>query len=76
VKKTAYSTPIFLGHGRDDEKVPCSLGKAMAETLESAGYKIEWKCYEGQGHWYKVPDEIDDIVDFLCSIVGWQLGST
>jgi hypothetical protein len=26
---------------------------------------VGWKVYAEQGHWYKVPDTIDDIVQFL-----------
>ena len=66
---TAQSTPVFLGHGSADEKVPYSLGQGMAETMRTAGYKVHWKCYENQGHWYKIPDEIDDIVGFLRSVL-------
>ncbi len=69
-ESTAHSTPIFLGHGSADEKVPCSLGEAMATTLEKADYKVELKVYHGLGHWYKIPDEIDDIVEFLRLVVG------
>ena len=70
--RTAYLTPVFLGHGMADEKVPCSLGEAAARTMRQAGYSVEWKCYTNQGHWYKIPDEIDDIVNFINSQVGWE----
>lgn len=73
--KTAHLTPVFLGHGSADDKVPCSLGEDMAGTMERASYKVEWKCYQGQGHWYKIPDEIDDIMGFLRSVVGWKMGN-
>ncbi len=72
-ESTAYSTPIFLGHGSADEKVPCSLGEATAAILEKADYKVELKVYHGLGHWYKIPDEIDDIVEFLALVVGWKV---
>ena len=75
-KKTALATPIFLGHGAVDEKVPCSRGEAMSRTVQAAGYKTRWKRYEGLGHWYKIPDEIDDIVEFLRGNVGWQVENT
>ncbi|EED20286.1 acyl-protein thioesterase 1,2, putative [Talaromyces stipitatus ATCC 10500] len=59
-------TPIFLGHGSADSKVSVRLGEKMAELL-SKKMKIDvtWKTYDGFGHWYKVPDEIDDILEFL-----------
>ncbi|EED14352.1 acyl-protein thioesterase 1,2, putative [Talaromyces stipitatus ATCC 10500] len=64
-------TPIFLGHGLADPKVSVRLGEKMAEIL-SKKIKIDvtWKAYEGFGHWYKVPDEIDDILEFLQQNLG------
>lgn len=61
-------TPIFLGHGRNDEKVSVSLGKQARHVLEALGCNVRWKDYD-EGHWYKVPEEIDDIVEFLKDIV-------
>ncbi|KAI1163060.1 phospholipase/carboxylesterase [Nemania serpens] len=72
--QTASSTPIFLGHGDADEKKPFHLGEAAARTMRAAGYdKVEWKLYPGLGHWYKIPDEIDDIVEFIRDHVGWEM---
>jgi predicted esterase len=58
-------TPIFLGHGGQDDVVPLEYGKNVMEALKAMGMKLEWKVYAEQGHWYKVPDTIDDIVRFL-----------
>ena len=63
-------TPIFLGHGEADEKVSVKLGREAASTLEGMGMDITWKGYRDFGHWYKVPEEIDDTVDFLRYKVG------
>ncbi|KAI1196827.1 phospholipase/carboxylesterase [Nemania serpens] len=72
--QTASSTPIFLGHGDADEKKPYKLGEAAARTMRAAGYnKVEWKLYPGLGHWYRIPDEIDDIVEFIRDRVGWEM---
>lgn len=76
LEKTAQSTPIFLGHGCADEKVPWSLGENMSSTMQHAGYKVTWKCYGDQGHWYKIPEEIDDIADFIHCTLGWELQDT
>lgn len=62
------STPIFLGHGRNDEKVSVNLGGQAKRVLEALGCKVTWRDYD-EGHWYKVPEEIDDIVEFLRDIV-------
>ncbi|KAI1112724.1 phospholipase/carboxylesterase [Nemania sp. NC0429] len=72
--QTASSTPIFLGHGDADEKKPFQLGEAAARTMRAAGYNtVEWRLYPGLGHWYKIPDEIDDIVEFIRGHVGWEM---
>lgn len=71
-EKTAYRTPVFLGHGGADDKVPVRLGEAAAAVMRSAGYKVSWKCYQEQGHWYKIPEEIDDIIRFIARI-GWKI---
>ncbi|KAJ2987009.1 hypothetical protein NUW58_g4744 [Xylaria curta] len=72
-QQTASSTPIFLGHGDADEKKPYALGEDAARTMRAAGYSVEWKLYPGLGHWYKVPDEIDDIVQFIRNCAGWEM---
>lgn len=67
--RTSLTTPVLLCHGEDDEKVKCRLGKETAQCLSSLGMQVTWKCYPGLGHWYKIPDEIDDIFEFLKGIL-------
>ncbi|KAG8672458.1 hypothetical protein FPOAC2_05848 [Fusarium poae] len=69
----SLSTPVFLGHGEADEKIKPELGEGACRILRSVGYDVRWKGYAGLGHWYKVPDEIDDILDFIREKVGWSL---
>ncbi|KAJ7672059.1 acyl-protein thioesterase [Mycena rosella] len=57
-------TPVFLGHGTHDEKVPLKLGEQARDVLRTLGCDVEWKEYD-EGHWYKVPDQIDDLVAWL-----------
>ncbi|KAK3302745.1 Alpha/Beta hydrolase protein [Chaetomium strumarium] len=63
--KSALTTPIFLGHGEADEKIRHSLGVGAHRTLTSLGFQASLRSYKGLGHWYKIPDEIDDIVAFI-----------
>jgi hypothetical protein len=65
-----YDTPCFLGHGTADEKVSVRLGAQSRDTLVQLGLDVTWKQYDGWGHWYKVPDELDDIACFLREKVG------
>lgn len=66
-------TPIFLGHGRNDEKVSVNLGKQARDVFKALDCQVRWKEYD-EGHWYKIPEEIDDIVDFLRNVVGIEKG--
>ncbi|KAF2171804.1 hypothetical protein M409DRAFT_50444 [Zasmidium cellare ATCC 36951] len=59
------ATPVFLGHGIHDSKVKVAKGQQVAEILKTIGVpNVTWKEYD-EGHWYKVPEELDDIVDSL-----------
>lgn len=69
-EQTCLATPVLLCHGKDDEKVKCELGEKAARTLSSLGMQISWKSYSGLDHWYKIPDEIDDILEFLRAKLG------
>lgn len=64
-------TPVFLGHGAEDPKVSAALGKRMSDIL-SRGLEMDvtWKSYETLGHWYRVEDEIEDILHFLSHHTG------
>lgn len=67
------NTPVFLGHGSADPKVSVELGRRMASILsDEFGMDVTWKAYKEFGHWYKVPDEIDDIVCFIKEKIGVQ----
>ncbi|CAG7937640.1 unnamed protein product [Penicillium nalgiovense] len=59
-------TPVFLGHGAEDPKVSAGLGKKMSSVLsDGLAMDVAWKEYQGLGHWYRVDDEIEDILSFL-----------
>lgn len=65
-------TPVFLGHGTDDGVVDVELGRQARDALRNVGFEVEWKEYVGaelEGHWLKVPEEVDDIADFLGRLV-------
>ncbi|KAL7268456.1 hypothetical protein RUND412_008924 [Rhizina undulata] len=61
-------TPVFLGHGTDDQWVDVTLGKQVRDILTHMGMHVSWKEYLGaeeDGHWLKETEEFDDIVAFL-----------
>ncbi|SPO02702.1 related to lysophospholipase [Cephalotrichum gorgonifer] len=64
-------TPVFFGHGNDDAYVDVELGREAADVLSSIGFNVEWRDYTGaeqEGHWLKVPEEVDDIRAFLNKV--------
>ncbi|KAI5847590.1 putative acyl-protein thioesterase 1,2 [Tricharina praecox] len=69
----ALKTPCFLAHGDEDETVDYKLGRNIYSALRHGlGMDVTWKRYKEFGHWYKEPDEIDDIVEFLgekCGLI-------
>lgn len=68
----ALKTPVFLGHGTADEKVKIDHGQDAAAALEMLRMDVTWVAYQDFYHWYKEPDEIDDIVAFLRKKLGFE----
>lgn len=72
-------TPVFMGHGSDDAYVDVELGREAARVLGRGGFGVEWREYSGaeqEGHWLKVPGEVDDIRAFLARAVDGQSGTS
>ncbi|TPX54276.1 hypothetical protein SeMB42_g00347 [Synchytrium endobioticum] len=61
-------TPIFLGHGDQDEVVPWKFGEQTYKAFKDAGWKVEMKTYEGMGH-SAGADEFEDILAFLLKTI-------
>ncbi|KAJ5092502.1 hypothetical protein NUU61_007372 [Penicillium alfredii] len=65
---SAVSTPVFLGHGADDEWVSVELGRQTSLALSRVMPHVEWSEFrgaEGDGHWIKEPEGFDQILKFL-----------
>jgi predicted esterase len=71
VRPRAFDTPVFLGHGDLDDKVPVSRGKGAADCLKAAGLDAEWRVYHGLGHWYSA-DMLTDMASFLTHRASWD----
>ncbi|KAF4953112.1 hypothetical protein FGADI_6262 [Fusarium gaditjirri] len=66
------STAVFLGHGTDDAYVDVELGREARNILTRVGFKTEWREYQGaelEGHWFKAPEEVEDLLNFLVAHV-------
>lgn len=58
------ATPIFLGHGVEDEKVTIQLGRGAKSTLELLGVHVQMVEYERLNHWYS-GEMLTDVFGFL-----------
>lgn len=61
------NTPVFLGHGVDDEKVPRRLGAEAADILHAMEVEVTFRSYENLGHWYS-SNMLSDIDVFIHRI--------
>ena len=52
------ATPIFMGHGTDDDIVLVERGEASQTFLRAAGYSVEWKTYP-MGHQVDAQEIVD-----------------
>lgn len=62
--------PLFLSHGVEDDKVPVELGREAVSCLKRLGVNIEWREYDGLGHWYS-GTMLFDLVNNLRSMTTW-----
>ncbi len=58
--------PVFMAHGSFDPMLPMALGQQSRETLEKAGYTVEWHDYP-MAH-AVCAEEIADIRNWLLSV--------
>lgn len=58
--------PIFMAHGSFDPMLPIALGQHSRETLEGAGYRVEWHEYP-MAH-AVCAEEIVDIRNWLLDV--------
>ncbi|KAH6567314.1 hypothetical protein BSLG_002613 [Batrachochytrium salamandrivorans] len=70
LKTTANdSTPIFMGHGYEDEVVNYEYGKMSSEFLKTELHaNVDFKTYRGIGH-STHPKELEDLTAFLGKVL-------
>ena len=61
----AEKTPIFIGHGSDDEKISVKYGRDAVALFEAAGFRVTWKLFDGLKH--ELPQDLSEVADFMKS---------
>ncbi|KAJ3320262.1 hypothetical protein HDV06_005406 [Boothiomyces sp. JEL0866] len=59
-------TPIFMGHGTDDQVVQFEWGKKSLDKLKSMGFNVTFRPYDGMGH-SACDAELGDLSQFLSA---------
>jgi phospholipase/carboxylesterase len=62
-----HSTPIFLGHGTQDQVVSLMLGEETRRMLEKEGHSVEWHTYPMPHS--VCPQEVVDIAAWLRRVL-------
>jgi len=62
-----HATPIFLGHGTQDDIVPAFFGKNAFQTLNETGHTVTWHEYPMTHS--VCPAEIKDIAEWVKKII-------
>jgi predicted esterase len=62
-------TSVFLGHGTEDQKVPCELGILATDFLKNLNINVMHEEFQSLGHWYS-EDMLRDIVEWLNTTKG------
>ncbi|KAH6887588.1 Alpha/Beta hydrolase protein [Thelonectria olida] len=57
-------TPVFMGHGTEDDRVAYRHGQQTARLLQRMGLEVDFHTYQGLGHWYS-SEMLGHIVAFL-----------
>lgn len=57
-------TPIFMGHGTEDELVKFEWGRQTAQALRDLGHQVDFRSYSGLKHSADM-DEINDLEGWL-----------
>ena len=70
-RPVTLSTPVYLGHGVEDDRVPLRLGQISAEFLEAVGFNISIHTYPQLGHWYSA-SMLGDIAGFLKTSIDYD----
>jgi predicted esterase len=56
---------VWVGHADDDNTVDFDHGLRLLGAVKALGMDATFVRYTDVGHWYKVPEEIDDMVEFM-----------
>jgi dipeptidyl aminopeptidase/acylaminoacyl peptidase len=67
-------TPLYVAHGREDERVPMAQYRALTRALDRAGIPYEKLVFRNEGHGVSDPENrlkyYSELLDFLAKHIG------
>lgn len=68
-ERVLRNTFMLLEHCVDDPLVKVEWGRDLRDSLKGFGAKVAWREYVDGGHWFNSPQGMDDVVEFLETVV-------
>lgn len=53
------TAPLLIFHGTDDPVVPIAQSESLVETMEAAGRDVELVVFDGEGHGFRQPENVE-----------------
>ncbi|TEA20345.1 Acyl-protein thioesterase 1 [Colletotrichum sidae] len=72
---TSPKTPIFLGHGTEDDSVLLRYGEKASRVLQMTGYSVDFQVYQALDHWYSTA-MLSDSLRFLRGLKWFEVSET
>lgn len=57
------AAPVILFQGLDDRVVPPNQATEMVAALETHGASVEYRAYAGEGHGFRKPETVRDVLE-------------
>ncbi len=69
-----FTAPVLLLHGSEDPVVPPAQSEAIRDALAARGIPHLYRLYEGEGHGFRSPDTVVDVLESKLAFLGQVLG--
>lgn len=66
--------PVFLAHGKDDERAPFAGAEAMHDALDTAHKKVEWMAVSHEGHGFYTEADTAAFLTKLQAFLAQNIG--
>jgi len=66
--------PVFLAHGKDDQRAPFAQAEAMRDALDAAHKTCEWMAVPHEGHGFYTEADRADFLTRMQAFLGKYIG--